>query len=737
VLLVDEAHLPGHGALDLIRMLTNAEMDAASPLACLLIGQPTLRRMIKLGVLAALDQRIALRYAMPGMTAEETASYTRHHLTLAGRSDPLFSDDAITVIHDAARGLPRAVNNLATPGPGRRLRRPQDHRGRSQRPDRRHRSHDRLTSATPARTPRPRPAPTGGAFASRHILTVNDANILMQSDRAHLSVPIDTVLPTPANRATCGYLGAACGPANYICVSSNEQPGGLAVATRGTRQLWALDNLEGLARLADGSVRLVYLDPPFNSGRTYDAILALGRSAGEHRRGAFADSWTWSDEVEALIVRLREWLPTPTADFICGLVRTLGGSDIAAYLVMMAPRLAECRRILADNGSLYLHCDPTASHYLKVLLDHLFGPENFRNEISWKRTHAHSSSRRYGPVHDVILFYSKTSGYKWNPTFAAYSTAYLEKHFRLEDERGRYQLITCTAPGDRTGTRAHYVWRGQLPPPGRHWAWKREQMEAFEREGRLVYSTNGVPRLKRYTDDGVGVPVQDLWTDINRLDSHSEERVGFETQKPIELLERIIAASSDPGDFVVDPFGGSGTTAVAAERLGRQWVCMDASLTACSIALARVRQEVNLQAVELGGFPADVPTANRLRRSEPLAFGLWGTSMLATMLDRREFNDRVATGTGQLRIRSRTFDLVSWVPLRSVSSVGTPVAGRSRLSKMGFWLRAGGGSDTVRQALEKQVGYPIYEVGVENLVDKQSLRSGIASSIKATTATAR
>jgi len=498
---------------------------------------------------------------------------------------------------------------------------------------------------------------------------------------------------------------------------------------RGWRRLWALDNLEGLGRLPKESAQLVYLDPPFNSGRSYDAILARGRGAGEHRREAFADAWKWSDEARALATRLGEWLPRPATDLVSSLIRTLGEGDLAAYLVMMAPRLAECRRVLSGNGSLYLHCDPAASHYLKILLDHLFGPENFRNEIVWKRTHAHSSSRRYGPVHDVILFYSSGPGYKWNPVFSEYSVNYLEKHFRHEDDRGRYQLITCTAPGDRTGTRAHYEWRGQLPPPGRHWAWKREQMEVLERDGRLVYSSNGVPRLKRYTDDGMGVSVQDLWVDIARLDSHSEERVGFETQKPLALLERVIAASSDPGDVVVDPFCGSGTTAVAAERLGRKWVCIDSSLTASSLALARVRQEVNLRSVTLDGFPDDVATAKRLRRNEPLAFGLWGTSMLATVLDRRGFNDSMATGSGRLRVKSRMVDLSSWVPLRSTVELPTPAPSSRRVAKVGFLLRSGSRSDALRRRLERHCGYPVHDIGIESLVSQESLRSGVASGI--------
>jgi DNA modification methylase len=507
-----------------------------------------------------------------------------------------------------------------------------------------------------------------------------------------------------------------------------------AMVRRRTRQLWAIDNLEGLAQLSPGSVGLAYLDPPFNSKRSYDAILATSRESGRHRGEAFNDDWRWSDETRQTAMRLSEWLPRSSVELVVGLIRTLGETHTTAYLVMMAPRLAEVCRTLREDGSIYVHCDPAASHYLKVLLDHLLGPENFRNEIVWKRTHAHSSSRRYGPVHDSILFYTKGSRYTWNPVFAAYRAEYLDKHFRQQDDHGRFQLITCTAPGDRTGTRAHYEWRGQWPPPGRHWAWKREQMEMFEREGRLAYSSSGVPRLKRYTDDGAGVPVQDIWSDINRLDAHSEERVGFETQKPLALLERIIAASSEPDDIVLDPFCGSGTTAVAAEQLGRQWVAIDSSIMACSIALSRVRQKINLGAVSLEGFPADVATARSLLRSEPLAFGLWGTSMLATLADRKGFNDSVATGWGRLRTQSRTVELLSWVPLRTHVNPIVSATRHGRLSKVGYLLRHARQHSDFGRSLQQRLSLEFHEVGIESLVAKESLQQGVAREVTDLTA---
>ena len=492
------------------------------------------------------------------------------------------------------------------------------------------------------------------------------------------------------------------------------------------RGLWAMDNLEAISQLSAGSVALAYLDPPFNSGRSYDTVVAAARQSGQELQSAFSDSWHWSDETRKLARNLGQWLPKSVSSIVNTLVSTLGESDISAYLVMMAPRLAEVHRCLQEEGSLYLHCDPAASHYLKVLLDHLFGPKNFRNEIVWKRTHAHNSSRRYGPVHDTILFYTKSPRYTWNRVFSKYSESYLTKHFRNSDERGKYQLITCTAPGDRTGTRAHYCWRNQWPPPGRHWAWKREQMEAFESEGCLEHSSNGIPRLKRYTDDGQGVAVQDIWLDINRLDSHSAERVGFETQKPIALLERLITASSNKGDVILDLFAGSGTTAVAAERLGRKWIIVDKSLMSCSTALARVRQEVNLGAVSLKGFPEDSRAARDLLRSDPFAFGIWGASMLATLPSRKETNNQVVTGSGNLTVKSRCIELISWVPLRNPSEVPVPPSGRRRLTKLGLILRHGRSAATARRQLEGRVSIPLYEIDLAHLVDRDALRCGIS-----------
>jgi DNA modification methylase len=496
-----------------------------------------------------------------------------------------------------------------------------------------------------------------------------------------------------------------------------------------TRALSAGDNLEELSRLESGSVALVYLDPPFASGRTYDLVNRhrAGNSGG--RTEAFKDAWHSSGPVEETHNRLRQLVPEDVAETVRVLVRSLGRRDLAAYLVMMAPRLVELHRVLDERGSLYLHCDPAASHYLKVLLDQIFGPGNFRNDIIWKRTHAHSSSRRFGPVHDTLLFYSKSSSYTWNPPYAAYADGYLDRYYTLEDARGRYQLITCTAPGDRPGTKAHYEWRGMLPPPGRHWAWKEERMEELERDGRLAHSANGIPRLKRYVDDAPGVVVQDIWNDINRLDAHSDERVGFETQKPLELLERIIRASSNPGDTVLDPFTGSGTTIVAAERLERGWIGIDQSLLACSIALSRVRQDVNVSRVTLAGFPADTRSAMTLRRTEPVAFGMWGASMLATLAGREGRTPNLITGKGRLKPGSKVVQLMSWVPLADKVEPTIPPVPHGRLSKLGIVLRADRADTAFAGTIRSRLDIPIHELGLDELVDSASRSRGMASEL--------
>lgn len=254
-------------------------------------------------------------------------------------------------------------------------------------------------------------------------------------------------------------------------------------------------------------------------------------------------------------------------------------------------------------------------------------------------------------------------------------------------------------------------------------------MEVFEREGRLVYSSNGVPRLKRYVDEGHGVLLQDVWVDINRLDAHSEERVGFETQKPLALLDRIIACSSDPGDTILDPFCGSGTALVAAERAGREWIGIDRSLLGCCTALGRVRPAVDLKAIRLTGFPANRAQALKVLREDPIGFGIWGTSMLATLADRKVFNGSLATGSSNLRFGRKHVQLLSWVPLRDQIEHAVPTMSKGRLSKLGFVLQVGNGHNGLREWLSQNIKINAHDIPLENLVEKESLDLGLASRI--------
>jgi DNA modification methylase len=500
-----------------------------------------------------------------------------------------------------------------------------------------------------------------------------------------------------------------------------------------TRLLVTDDNLATLKGVDSGSVGLVYLDPPFASKRDYEVIHALTRQEGStHATRAFADHWAWEEGViDAALQSLAVEQPR-IGSLVMAMCKSLGRSELAAYLLMITPRLIETHRTLHERGSLYIHCDPSASHYLKIILDAIFGYENFRNEIIWKRTHAHSSSRRYGPVHDVILFYSRSAAYTWNVQHTAYDKAYVEKHFRQVDARGAYQLITCTAPGDRVGTRAHYEWRGQLPPPGRHWAWQRERMQELEEVGLLVHSSNGVPRLKRYVDDGAGLVLQDLWLDINRLDAHSDERIGYDTQKPIALLARIIAASTERGDVILDPFCGTGTALVAAESIGRSWIGIDSSLAATSYALARTRQ-LTTKPIELRGFPENDADALALLAKEPQTFGIWGTSMLGTIADRKAATVTVASGRGRVPYDREPIDVLSWVPLRSRSvTPGSPRVLNRRLPQLGLVLQTGEGTrDLCAQLCKRMPALPLHEVPLSALVAKRSVRDGMPDGLDA------
>ena len=363
--------------------------------------------------------------------------------------------------------------------------------------------------------------------------------------------------------------------------------------------LYQGDNLDVLRlHVENESVDLVYLDPPFNSNANYHA-------AGIK---AFEDAWRWIAETSANYQRLitSPELPDRVQRALIAFHDLLGPGDMLAYLVMMAPRLSEIHRVLKTTGSLYLHCDTSASHALKLLLDAIFGPEHFQNEIIWKRTHAHGSAKRYGPVHDVILFYSKSVEHLWRSPQADHSEEYLRKHFKQIDARtGRkFQAITLTGSGIRRGESGK-PWRGVDPTSvQRHWAIPgkvierlgievetlQNKLDALDALERIYWPSKkpGTPRLKWFADELVGASLPDIWSDIPPLSANAIERLGYPTQKPLALLERIIGASSNEGDTVLDPFCGCGTTLAAAQKMGRQWIGIDSSPLAITMSRSRL-----------------------------------------------------------------------------------------------------------------------------------------------------
>ena len=349
------------------------------------------------------------------------------------------------------------------------------------------------------------------------------------------------------------------------------------------------DNLDILRRyVKDETVDLVYLDPPFNSSQNYNAFFQeKDGTAAASQISAFEDTWTWNQEsqrvYEELILQ-----PGKVSEVMQAFKTFLGTNDMMAYLAMMAPRLVELRRVLKSTGSLYLHCDPTASHYLKLLCDAILGKDNFRNEIIWKRANAHNDPKRYGRISDTILYYSKSDSPLWNAQHTAYREEYYESHFK-KDENGRYfRTVPLDAPRHGAGSPGLlYEWKGKMPAASRTWAVKREKMEEYDKNALIRYTRTGTPTLLQYADEMPGVPLQNIWTDIPPVNPQAAERLGYPTQKPLALLERIIEASSNPGDVVLDPFCGCGTTIDAAQKLGREWIGID--ITQLAITLIKKR----------------------------------------------------------------------------------------------------------------------------------------------------
>jgi DNA modification methylase len=400
-------------------------------------------------------------------------------------------------------------------------------------------------------------------------------------------------------------------------------------------KLYFGDNL-GILRehIATESVDLIYLDPPFNSSATYNVLFK--EKSGEESAAqitAFEDTWQWGLESEAVYKEIVTSGPRKLADLMQALLAFLGRNDMMAYLVMMAVRLVELHRVLKQTGSIYLHCDPTASHYLKLVMDATFDPRNFRNEVTWRRTSAHANvEKRYAIVQDRLLFYSKSEDRIWNPIYVPYSKEYIDSHYGQLDERTGQRFTTrdLTASMQRASSGQLYEWKGFRPPASRCWAYTKDKMELFERDGLLTYSPRGMPRLKLFLEAMPGTPCDDDWVDIPPINSQASERLGYPTQKPEVLLERIIKASSNEGDIVLDPFCGCGTAIAVAERLRRRWIGIDVTYLAINLVQRRLRDHHpdDLSPYEIVGAPADLASAEKLKEISPHQFEWWAVDLV-------------------------------------------------------------------------------------------------------------
>jgi DNA modification methylase len=418
-------------------------------------------------------------------------------------------------------------------------------------------------------------------------------------------------------------------------------------------KLYYGDNLEVLQRyVKDESVDLVYLDPPFNSRQDYNVLFAeKDGTQSSSQIHAFEDTWEWNIDAQRAYEQIVEQ-GGRVADALRAFKTFLFNSDMMAYLAMMAPRLVELRRVLKETGSIYLHCDPTASHYLKILMDAVFGPQFYGTEIIWKRSSAHSDTKQgrrlHGHIHDVILFYTKGVKWTWNPVFTEYDRSYTDAFYRhVEPETGRlYRLGDLTAA--RPGGDTEYEWKGVKPYKGRFWAYSRANMEKFDAEGRLVYAKSGMPSYKRYLDEMQGVPLQDLWTDVPPIGPGAQERLGYPTQKPEALLERIFKASSNEGDLVLDPFCGCGTTVQVAQRLNRRWIGIDITHLAIGLIKKRLSDAFGPEiksTYDVVGEPTDYAGAAALAAEDKYQFQWWALGQVgARPTDQKKGADRGIDG---------------------------------------------------------------------------------------------
>lgn len=403
------------------------------------------------------------------------------------------------------------------------------------------------------------------------------------------------------------------------------------------------DCLDILRGMEAECVDLIYLDPPFNSKVNYNMLFGTEKGEDQAQVSAFSDTWYWrpdhEDLYDSFLARGGTLGRTTEA-----LIMILGRCGMLAYLLFMMERLIELKRVLKKTGSIYLHCDPTASHYLKIIMDAVFGANMFRNEVIWKRTTSHNDAGTMGSIHDVIFFFTTSQKNTWNQQCLPYDKAYIRQRFTNSDPDGRLWMDGDITAKGLSGGGYEYEYRGK------HSLWRvpLERMKELDKQNRLYFTSRGGIRIKRYLDEMKGVPLNDVWTDIQPINSQARERLGYPTQKPLALLERIVKASSNEGDVVLDPFCGCGTTIDAAQALGRRWIGIDVSTLAINVVLERlmdVHGEGIINSVDIHGSPRDVPGAQTLFNRNPFEFERWAVGLLRGRPNDRQVGDGGSDGT--------------------------------------------------------------------------------------------
>ena len=430
------------------------------------------------------------------------------------------------------------------------------------------------------------------------------------------------------------------------------------------------DNLDILKKyIPDESVDLVYLDPPFNSNRNYSVIFNRHGEVDNDASAqieAFEDTWKWTPVTESQFTQFVTEAPGAVADALTAFRTMLGENDAMAYLTNMAPRLVELHRVLRTTGSIYLHCDPTMSHYLKVLMDGIFDVRNFRNEVIWERVAAKGSPmQRYPANHDVILFYSKTKKMTWHPQLTPYDLDDLDEKtaskYRHTDAEGRlYRLGPLLHPEQGKRPNLHYELMGVT----RTWRWEKDRMDKAVAAGRVVQSAPGkVPEQIMYLDEQPGRLTGDVWTDINVLNSQAAERLGYPTQKPVALLERIIEASTDEGDVILDPFCGCGTTVDAAQKLGRKWIGVDITYISIDLIIKRLQHTYGDEVTkefETTGIPQDYAAAQAMFTKDAFEFERWAVSLVGAQPNQKQVGDKGIDGVGRFMLDGKGGVGSSW-----------------------------------------------------------------------------